>query len=162
MHCFFGLLDFLHIGPLFVRDVELVWVGNLLPEELVNKQLSSCKSLLAESVSELRMRRIRQYQLPLIRRFILWTRGYGGQGCSKRQDARGQDRKATLLRNETNGRPTTPCGEVTSCWSISPRSDNRCAVDPIRRREKCFVRRTGPPTAKGSGNRWPALGCAAE
>jgi hypothetical protein len=36
--CFFGLVDFLHVGALlllFVRDVELVWVGSSLPEEVV-------------------------------------------------------------------------------------------------------------------------------
>lgn len=104
MHCFFGLVDFLHIGPLLVRDVELVWVGSSLPEELVHKRLQ-CYSLEVCGAEKETNQTIpasfdRQALYPLDPK--AWR-----PRMFKRIRYKRQERKAISLR-----RPTTPCGEV--------------------------------------------------
>jgi hypothetical protein len=113
MHCFCGLVDFLHIGSLFVRVTVMsscvAALRGICPRTWFTRDCSPYSL----RVSELGIRRIRWRQRLLsIGRFsILWIRRYGDEGYSKRQDAR--DRIERLYSSGgKNGQPTPLCGEV--------------------------------------------------
>jgi hypothetical protein len=114
MHCFFGLVDCVHIGALFVRVTVMsscvAAQRGICPEELVHPRL---QSLLFDSVSELGIRRIRRRQrlLPVGGFSILRIRRYGDEGYSKRQDARDKQ-KGFIPQEERTESQLQLCGEV--------------------------------------------------